>query len=171
MTKTTIQLTDSVSTLDFKQWHDKHGIDTLLFDIEGTLTEWAKPEVDSVVIDKLRSARQHGIKYIGLVTNINPKYHQRVAAVAEQVGADIYRYPTSFFKRKPSGAMIRDCLRQLDSKPDRCGFVGDKLFDVMAARNARVKRMAWVSRYGSADQWFDRLIYRLVEPALKRWLS
>lgn len=171
MIKTTLEHTDSVTSLDFKNWHDQHGIKTLLFDIEGTLTEWASPEVESDIIEKLKSAREDGIKHIGLVTNINPKYHQRVADVAEQVDADIYRFPTSFFHRKPSGAMIKDCLEQLGSSPEQCGFIGDKLFDAMAARNARVKHMAWVSRHGKADQWFDRYVYRLLEPVIKRMFS
>lgn len=169
MTKsTTLEFADAVLSIDFKNWHDQHGIDTLLFDIEGTLTQWADPEVNQAIVDKLQAARRYGIAHIGLVTNINPKYRQRVDTVAKRVDADVYRFPTSFFERKPSGAMIRDCLQQLGSNTESCGFVGDKLFDVMAARNARVKRVAWVARHGTADQWFDRFVYRIVEPLAKR---
>lgn len=145
-----------------------HGITTVLFDIEGTLTEWADPAVADATVAYLANARIHGIKHIGLVTNINPRFAPRVQAVVEQVGAEVYRFPTTFFDRKPSGRMIRSILRELDIPPEQCGFVGDKYVDVLSARNARVARMAWVERFGTADQWFDRSVYRRIERRLKK---
>lgn len=168
MYMTVIEQVDSVVSIDFQTWHTTHGITTLLFDIEGTLTEWADPAVAQETVAHLATARTYGIKHIGLVTNINPRFAARVEAVARQVDAEVYRFPTKFLERKPSGQMIRSILRELDVSPAQCGFIGDKYVDVLAARNARVARMAWVERFGTSDQWFDRAIYRHVERRLKK---
>lgn len=165
---TVIEQVPAVTAIDFQTWHTTHGITTLLFDIEGTLTQWADPAVDQETIDHLATARSYGIAHIGLVTNINLKYKARVEHVARQIDADIYRFPTNFLERKPGARMIHSILRELGASPEQCGFIGDKYVDVLAARNARLPRMAWVDRYGTADQWFDRAVYRHVERRLKR---
>lgn len=165
---TVVERVPAVTAIDFQTWHTTHGITTLLFDIEGTLTEWADPVVAQPTIDHLARARSYGIQHIGLVTNINPRHKARVQHVAEQIGADIYRFPTTMLERKPGARMIRSILSELDVSPMQCGFIGDKYVDVLAARNAHVARMAWVERYGTADQWFDRTIYRHLERQLKR---
>lgn len=160
---TTIEHAVSVPAIDFAAWHRQHGITTVLFDIEGTITQWADPAVDPKVITALATAREHGIRHLGLVTNINSKHKTRVAEVAQQIKADTTRYPTSFGMRKPSGAMIVSSLDELGVDPRHCAFVGDKIVDILAARNAGVARVAWVQRHGTADHWFDRFVYRHVE--------
>ncbi len=160
---TTIEHADSVPAIDFAAWHRQHAISTVLFDIEGTITQWADPVVDPKVVAALRQARKSGIRYVGLVTNINSKHKARVAEVAQQIGADTIRYPTSFGMRKPSGKMIISSLDELGVDASKCGFVGDKIVDILAARNAGVARVAWVQRHGTADHWFDRFIYRHIE--------
>ena len=159
-----------VTDIDFAQWR-RDGITTLLFDIEGTLTEWADPAVDPRIIDHLKAARSAGIESIGLVTNISARYESRVKQVAEQVGADSYRLPRRFVERKPSSAMIVDTLDEFDEVPGNCGFIGDKIVDIAAGKNADVARVAWVERYGTADHWFDRYIYRHLERRLRKQFS
>lgn len=165
---TVLQHAASVVAIDFAEWHREHGITALLFDIEGTITEWNDPGVEQQIIDHLALARASGIEHIGIVTNINAKHAARVEQVAASIAADTFRFPTSFFERKPSGRMIRSILHELSTSPQACGFIGDKLVDVLAARNAGVARVAWVERHGTADQWFDRSVYRRLEPLLRR---
>ena len=160
---TTIEHVDRVPSIDFAAWHNQHGITTVLFDIEGTITEWADPAVDPAVITALQTARANGIQHLGLVTNINSKHKDRVTEVAQQIQADTMRYPISFGMRKPSGKMITSSLDELGVDPRSCAFVGDKIVDIMAARNAGVNRVAWVQRHGTADHWFDRFVYRHIE--------
>jgi len=165
-----IEHISSIHDIDFAAWHRDHGIDVVLFDVEGTLTEWSSRQIPDATIRCLEQARVDGIRHIGLVTNISPRKAKRVASLARQISADTYRYPTSLGVRKPSGAMIRDSLGELGVTPEHCAFVGDKIVDCLAGRNAHVARIAWVQRHGTADHWFDRLIYRPIERLVRKAL-
>jgi len=141
----------------------------MLFDIEGTLTPWADPQVDSEVAGAIRRARKAGIVHLGLVSNMHPRHSARAAAVADQIDAATYHVPVVWHERKPSPAMIRAALARLDMPAAEAGFAGDKLVDVLAARRAGVKRVAWVDRLGTADHPLDRFIYRPLERVIK-WI-
>lgn len=166
-TATWLELDKSVAQLDFAAWHKEYGITTMLFDIEGTLTQWADPNVDPAVKDALARAKKHGISHFGLVSNIHRRHAERVEKVARQIGAKTYHMPLSRQDRKPSPAMLKKALRALDASPEQTGFAGDKIVDVLAAYRAGVKRVAWVPRLGTADHPFDRWVYRPLESMLR----
>jgi CDP-diacylglycerol--glycerol-3-phosphate 3-phosphatidyltransferase len=160
-----------VASIDFAAWHRQYGVRAVLFDIEGTLTPWADPQVEERVAIAIKQARKAGITHIGLVSNMHPRHGARAEAVAAQVGADAWFVPRARGERKPSPAMIHTALSGFGVSASDAAFVGDKLVDVLAARRARVTRAAWVDRLGTADHPFDRLVYRPLERLLKRALG
>lgn len=164
-----LEHTSGVASIDFAAWHKEHGIRAVLFDIDGTLAPWNDPTVDVEVKAALEYARKSGVAHVGLVSNMNPKHVERLAAVAKQVNASTYHVPGTPSERKPSPAMIHAALKKLDVAPKEAGFVGDKVVDVLAARRAGVARIAWVQRLGSADHPLDKLLYRPAERLLK-WI-
>jgi CDP-diacylglycerol--glycerol-3-phosphate 3-phosphatidyltransferase len=161
---------ESVRTIDFRQWHDEYGITTVLFDVEGTLTEWRGDTVSDPIIKALQDAKKAGIVHIGLVSNMPHKKHSRMEVIARQVGAETVHTPRLNNERKPSAAMIHAALNNLKTTPEHAGFVGDKLVDVVAGHRAGLPRVAWVAMLPGNDHPVDRLIYRRIERGLK-WLT
>ena len=158
-----------VTELNFADWHDRCGITTVLFDIEGTLTPWRSSQVRPAVVAKLVLAKKQGITRFGIVSNMTARHASRAAAVAGQIGAQTYHVPLARQHRKPSSYMVEQALKQLGSSPDESGFVGDKIVDILAAHRAGLARVAWVRRLGAADHLFDKLVYRPFE-SLVRWI-
>ena len=162
MTKT--EKYSSVTKIDFAQWR-KEGIECVIFDIEGTIAVWG---TESVPDDIKRHIKRSKIKKIGIATNLNIKHKEKVANFANQIGAKSYQLPRFRAERKPKGRMLRSCIRELGSTHEKTAMVGDKLLDIMAAKSADVNRVAWIDRYGDQDHWFDKLIYRHLEPIIKK---
>jgi CDP-diacylglycerol--glycerol-3-phosphate 3-phosphatidyltransferase len=162
-----LEFSPGVAAIDFAAWHKQYGVRAMLFDIEGTLTPWADPQVDSEVAVALRQARKSGIAHLGLVSNMHHSHSARAAAVAEQIDAATYHVPLVPREHKPSPTMVHAALVKLKVPAAEAGFAGDKLVDVLAARRAGVARVAWVDRLGMVDHPFDRLVYRPVERVIK----
>jgi len=161
---------EGVQTIDFRRWHTEYGIDVVLFDVEGTLTEWRGTDVSDSIVEILRQAKKAGIAHIGLVSNMPHRHHDRMEIVAKQVGAETIHTPQFRHERKPSASMIRAALKNLDTAPEHVGFVGDKLIDALAGHRAGVARVAWVAMLPGNDHPFDRYVYRRLERWLK-WLT
>lgn len=157
----------SVAEIDFDWWHRQYGIDCVLFDVDGTLAAYSEHCVPLGHIEALNRARSAGIAAFGLVTNARPRHKPRICHVASQVGANAYCMPAKLRHSKPSIYMIDQILDTLDIAPDRVGFVGDKLVDVLAATRAKLACAIWVERLGPRDNMLDRLLYRPVEPIIK----
>jgi len=162
-----LEFSPGVTAIDFAAWHKQYGIRAVLFDIEGTLTPWADPQVDNEVASALRRARKSGIVQVGLVSNMRPRHSARAAAVANQIDAATYHVPLMLADRKPSPAMVYAALSKLDVPAREVAFVGDKLVDVLAAHRAGIARVAWVDRLGSADHPLEKVFYRPLERAIK----
>lgn len=158
-----------MTAIDFARWHVDCGIKCVLFDIDGTLTVHASTCVNEDIICALDQARRDGVVWIGLVTNTRPRNELRVSLIASQVGARTYHLPRRWCHSKPSSYMILRALKTLGVEPDRAAFVGDKVVDILAAKRAGLARVVWVDRLGTGDHVFDRLVYRRIEPFLKRY--
>lgn len=168
-TKTRLEFHRHISTIDFAEWNTSHTITTILFDIDGTLAPWRSNAIENEIKEVLQRLRQNGITHIGLVTNMSARHEQKIKQMARVVGADMYIFPQTWRWRKPSSQMIRAALDRLHASPEKTAFVGDKIVDVIAARRAKLVRVAWVERLGTTDHFFDKYLYRLIEPVLK-WL-
>lgn len=163
-----LEFTDGVESIDFPEWHKSYGIETILFDIDGTLTPWDEEVVDNQVLLALKRAKKSGIKRLGLVSNMQAKKLLRLESIAKQVDAVTYHLPKNLRTRKPSTFMIYEALRESQSSTDQTAFVGDKIVDVLAAHRAGLKRVAWVKRLGDTDHISDRLVYRPLEKLFMR---
>jgi CDP-diacylglycerol--glycerol-3-phosphate 3-phosphatidyltransferase len=164
---TWLEHTPGVTAIDFAAWHKDHGITTVLFDIDGTLTPWNVVHVEDVVISAVQEAKKAGIAHVGLVSNMRAKRLERLASIAEQVGASTYHLPQRPDERKPSSKMIYAALEKIGGTPEQTGFVGDKIVDVLAAQRAGLARMAWVDRLGTADHMIEKIFYRPIERFIK----
>lgn len=165
MNATKITFARSVCDIDFLALK-KSGIECVIFDIESTLTQWGSDYIPKEVLNCITHAP---LSKIGLVTNVHKRHAARVTRVARKVQAKSYQYPRQWKDRKPSGRMLRTCMAELNTTAEQSVMVGDKLFDVMAAKRAGVSQVIWVDKLPGADHWFDRLVYRRVEPFMK-WL-
>lgn len=166
--KTIIEQPTLVASIDFQQWHQE-GIDWILFDVEGTLTEWGGQDVSIDVMEALKKAKKEGIHHFGLVSNMKQSHEARIKKVAAQIGARAYQIPGHARTRKPSPSMIQAILREYTIDPAQVAFVGDKVVDVWSAQRAGVARVAWVHVLDGTDHPFDKILYRRIEPIL-RWL-
>jgi CDP-diacylglycerol--glycerol-3-phosphate 3-phosphatidyltransferase len=160
---TWLEHASGVAAIEFAAWHQAQGINTVLFDIDGTLTPWNVERVENVVVAAVGEAKRAGIVHVGLVSNMSVRRIARLASIAEQVGASTYHLPQHHSERKPSPVMIHAALTKIGGRPEEAAFVGDKIVDVLAAHRAGLARVAWVDRLGSTDHILDRLFYRPVE--------
>ncbi len=140
------------------------GIECVLFDIEGTIAPWNTSDVSKEIITHVAAANMPAIC---IVSNISKKHAERVSQIADKLGAKTYCFPETKKQRKPSPYMILKCLEACGVDPEKAVMVGDKLFDVLAAKRAGLRTVYWVDRLGLQDHWFDRYIYRRLEPILK----
>ncbi len=164
MNHTNIVSAPGVLSIDFNKLM-RSGIRCVIFDIEGTLAPWDTVDIPD---DILAHIKQANIPNICLVTNIDKKHAARVQIVAEKLGAKASFYPFASNQRKPSPFMLNKCLKKCDTNADQTIMIGDKLFDVLAAKRAGLSQVYWVDRLGKQDHWFDRLVYRRIEPLVKK---
>ena len=164
-TKTTVvEHAASVLDIDFKSLR-RAGVECVIFDLEGTVTEWRGTDVAAEV---RRHIKELGITKIGVATNMHHSRGAEVEKLARQLGAGSFQFPRARGDRKPAATMLEACMAELKARPEQTVMVGDKLLDVLAAKKAGVGRAIWVEKFGRVDHWFDRLVYRKIEPFLKR---
>lgn len=141
------------------------GVNCVLFDAEGTLTPWG----GSVVSEDIRHAvKAAGIKKIGIISNMHREHIKRAEAIGAQVNASSVMVPLRWRTRKPSAFLVHASLRRLNSTPEHTVLIGDKLIDVLTAKNAGLAGAVWLDVLPGPDHWFDRNVYRKIEPRLKR---
>lgn len=163
---TVVEQYTQLSEIDFAKWRAEN-VTCILFDIDGTLTSWRSDEVSQETLDALKKARKAGIRHIGLVSNMPLSRKMQSQAVAQQIEAATYQLSKNRLRRKPNPYMIRAALEELGMSQENTAFVGDKLIDVLAARQAGLRRAAWVEHLGKEDHPLDALLYRRVEPFIK----
>lgn len=162
--KTKIIRAKSIMQIDFSMFQ-KNAVECLLFDIEGTLTQWGGDTVPEEIRHRIADA---GIKKIGIVSNMPSQHKARADSVGMQIGAGIVMVPLNASMRKPRATMVEECLRQLNVTAEQTVLIGDKYIDVLTAQNAGLREMIWVDVMPGDDHWFDRYVYRRVEPLIKR---
>lgn len=98
----------------------KKGIDSLIIDVDNTVTEWQGRNVTDTASEWFASIRKQGFKAC-LVSNNNSG--QRISLIAETLGI-----PSIHRAAKPGkNAFIRS-LNILDSTPDKTAVIGDQVF-------------------------------------------
>lgn len=162
--KTEVRHVRSVCDIDFEKLKGQ-GVEAVLFDIDGTITTWGGTRVNIDIVDCIQQSK---LKKVGIVTNIDKKNARRAKSIADQINADSYQFPRLRKHRKPRAYMIESCIAELNTSKEKTVMVGDKLLDVLAAKNANIHAVYWTDMLHGPDHWFDRWIYRKIEPFLKK---
>ena len=154
----------SVTDVDFKTLR-KQGISCVLFDVEGTLTQWGDERVSAALRRHIASS---GLRKIGIISNMPKSHVARAQKVGAQIGAKVVMVPQTWRMRKPGSAMVQACLQALSAEPSQTIIIGDKLIDALTAKRAGLAGVIWVEVLPGADHWFDKYIYRMIEPVAKK---
>lgn len=115
---------DDVSPLYLR----KHGIDTLILDIDNTLVTYGEAEPTAHVIRWVERMKNEGFS-LAVASNNKP---ERVARFCKPLG--IFFVAKS---RKPFRRCVTVCCRHFSTVPARCAVIGDQIFtDVLCANSA-----------------------------------
>ena len=114
-----------ITDIPFDFFKEK-GINTLILDVDNTLTTHDNPVPAEGVIQWLRGAEKEGLKLIILSNNSE----ERVIPFAELLSLDFEAHG-----RKPLPEGFNRVMKKLDKKPSECCLIGDQLFtDVLGGR-------------------------------------
>jgi HAD superfamily phosphatase (TIGR01668 family) len=128
-----------------RQWN----LDTLLLDVDCTLTRYRQQTVTIEVAAWLNSLRIAGIG-LCLVSNGLGK---RIEHFAEAINL-----PCVYKALKPLPWGIWTAMHRLDAEPSRTAIVGDQIFaDVMAGRLAGIRSILVEPIHPEEEPWFTRL--------------
>ena len=138
----------------------KNGINTVILDIDNTLTEDGSPDISDDVEDWLRKAQSCGIN----MTIVSNNHRSRVEAFAEKISL-----PFVCEAKKPSQKCVVDILENYSALPNEIAVIGDQIFtDVWFAKRAGMLSVL-VEPMGP-DYLFGVILKRLMEkPILWIW--
>ena len=137
----------------------RRGVDTVLMDLDNTLTLWRASDIPQAHSDWLNRARAAGLRVV-LVSNGK---QERVERLALKAGLEAVKNA-----RKPSARRMRAILRQLGAAPAQTAVIGDQLFtDVLVAKRCGLlavlleplnrKREWWATRcFNRSREYFVR---------------
>ncbi len=104
----------------------KIGVNTLLLDVDNTLTGDNQKEPIKEIMLWLEEQRKQGIKLFIVSNNTE----QRVAPFAKELGLGYIADA-----KKPSAKKIKEKLREFGSKPQETAVIGDQIFtDILSAK-------------------------------------
>ncbi|MGI6734981.1 MAG: YqeG family HAD IIIA-type phosphatase [Bacilli bacterium] len=145
-------------SLDF---YRKHGIKTLLIDLDNTLASYRDREPSAETIKFVRNLETNGIRVL-LASNNSGK---RVKRYAETLGI-----PYIAGARKPLASKMRKFLKNEGVDFNSLLMIGDQLLtDVFCANTLGVKIML-TDKLVNEDQWTTR-INRLIDRPLRKRLQ
>jgi len=98
----------------------ERGIDTLIVDVDNTVTEWRGRDVTDAAKDWFLSVKEQGFKAC-LVSNNNSG--ERISLIAEKLGI-----PSLHRAAKPGKNAFVRALKLLDSTPEKTAVIGDQVF-------------------------------------------
>ena len=118
-----------ITDIPFSFFKDK-GIDTIILDVDNTLTTHDNPVPAEGVLEWLRGAEKEGLKLIILSNNSE----ERVLPFAKLLSLDFEAKG-----KKPLPGGFKRVMKKLDKKPSQCCLIGDQLLtDVLGGRLAGV---------------------------------
>jgi uncharacterized protein len=144
-----------VTDIDFEKLTES-GINTVIFDIDNTLGPHSTLSVDPKILSAIHKAlEKKKITQVAIATN---RYRYNFEKIASQLGENVeYLYASGLAKRKPFKSYFVALLKKLNSKPEECVMVGDKILtDVIGANSIGINSLL-VDRLGEAS-WYQKLI-------------
>lgn len=138
------------------------GIDTLLLDVDNTLTTHDNPVPAEGIIDWLKLMRSEGIKLIIVSNNSD----ERVKPFADLLGLDY-----TFDAAKPLPKGFNEAMKKLGSEKNNTAVVGDQIFtDVLGAHRAGVP-VLMVQPIELETKWTFKIKRPLEKPIVNHYLK
>jgi len=109
---------DSIYYINFEKLK-KRGINSVIIDLDNTITEWDNPGLSNQVFDWFEKMKQAGLKAC-IVSNNG---HRRVAKAVENLGI-----PFLARAQKPRRGAFRKAMEIMETKPEQTAVVGDQIF-------------------------------------------
>ena len=138
------------------------GVDTLLLDVDNTLTAHGSQEVSQEVLDWLESLHKAGIK----LTIASNNFKKRVEPFAKKLGLSCVS-----FSMKPLTRGLRIARHRFGLPKSQIAMVGDQLFTDCLAANFYGITMLLVKPRHEDIQWDILLRRHLEKPFLHRYLK
>lgn len=150
----------SVTSIDIPFLHQE-GIHCLLLDVDCTIADYRRGELDGVVAEWLKRLQGAGIQTC-LVSNGGKR---RIRRLAGHLGM-----PFVARSLKPFPWGCRRAIKLLGVSADHAAMVGDQLFaDVLAGRWAGLKTILVQPRSGVKEPWITRWKRPIEQWLLKKW--
>lgn len=136
-----------------------YGIDTVAFDVDGTLSNYHAHELEPTIRDVLGELGDAGIKLFIISNAFDERAEELASIYCEVIPEANIITPASVtpegekpsLYRKPSPAMLRHVIELADAAPNHTLMVGDQIFkDVVSANRAGAQSLL-VPRRGTSD--------------------
>jgi len=135
------------------------GIDSLIIDVDNTVTEWKGRNVEARAKEWFLSIKEKGFKAC-LVSNNNSG--ERIASIAGQLGI-----PSIHRAGKPRRNAFIRALKILKSKPENTAVIGDQVFTDVFGGNRMGMYTVLVDPI-SSKEFFGTKLMRLLEKLVLR---
>lgn len=136
------------------------GINAVLVDLDNTLVEWTRSDLEPEVEDWVREALWAGLR-VCIVSNT--RHESRIAGIAAKLGI-----PYVLRARKPRRGAFRRAMELLGAVTAETAVVGDQMFtDVIGGNRLGVYTVLCVPMPG--QEYPGMRMVRAVERAMLRW--
>ncbi len=153
-------MVDSLFSIPLLELHNK-GIRALLFDLDNTIVEWNRRDVENHIVHWFQTIKDAGFKVLILSNN----GEERVLAVAEKL--DI---PFIARAKKPSFIGSQKAMSLFGVQAEECAMIGDQLLTDICGGNRAGFLTILVTPISPKEFWGTR-ISRQVEKVLFRMMK
>jgi HAD superfamily phosphatase (TIGR01668 family) len=127
----------------------KHGIRSLLLDVDSTLKRYRATEIPPESVQWIESMREAGIS---LCILSNGREH-RIRPIAEQIGVSFVAQAM-----KPSPFGCRTAMTTMGFEPKSTAIVGDQVFaDILAGKLAKIMTILVTPIHPEEEHWYTRI--------------
>ena len=162
------QIVRHAGEVDYNQWANDYGVEVVVFDKDGTLTEVNQSQLIVEVVEGMQ-AQDFGDLFQGVAIASN----NRESTAVKQLGSDLHRElgidvvtfsKADGFARKPKPQMGLHIANHFEVIPNQLGVVGDRrLTDVTFGLKLGAGAIALCERQGKRDSFGVPILRALVE--------
>lgn len=155
------QIVTSVLQIDLQELK-RRNIKGLLIDLDNTLVDWGKSEMEPVFAQWIKKVREAGLR-VCLVSNAMP---ERVDYFAEELGV-----PGVSKALKPLGRAFRRGIKALDLEPNEVAVIGDQLFTDVYGGNRLGLHTILINPLSTQELRTTRLVRRLERRMMRKMVK
>ena len=139
---------DSVSNIT-PELLQKHGIRSLLLDVDSTLKRYRATEIPQENVQWIESLREAGIQFCILSNGLE----HRIRPIAEQINI-----PFVAPAMKPTPFGCRTAIQTMEFDPKATAIVGDQVFaDILAGKLAKIFTILVTPIHPEEEHWYTRI--------------